>query len=194
MLRYLPRWRHVIESLAHTQLDIPEDKFDTPVQWHVYFCLSSINPLLYNRDRRYLLYVATYRQFWQPHTQNRSVQPTMLHVLTSSLVIRDCGFGTEFWIVINDLPKCYDHLCTDITVPPSYSFIRFLKVARKANTNTENSAVNKRATRTLTGAAMLLLLRRTLSNAFQKFQERTIVEKRRWTQWSFGHNINKNCS
>jgi len=68
MLLYPSRLRHVIESLAHTQLDIPEDKFDTPVQWHVYFCFSSIHPLLYNRDRHYLLYVATYRQFWQPHT------------------------------------------------------------------------------------------------------------------------------
>ena len=44
----------------NTQPDIPEDMFDTPVLRHICFCLSSINPLLYNRDRNYLFYSATY--------------------------------------------------------------------------------------------------------------------------------------
>jgi len=60
------------------------------------------------------------------------------------------------------------------------------RASTEHKTNTERSKVHKKATRTLTGAAMLLLLRRTLSNAmfcaFEKFRERTAVEKRRWMQ------------
>lgn len=75
----------------------------------------------------------------------------MLHVLPSSLVIRNCGFGIELWIVTSDSPKCYHHVCRDITVPQSYSFIRSLKTVAYSEhkTDTENSEIHTEATKTL---------------------------------------------